>query len=124
MSESFVSTIASAFVSQEKPSSSPKFTLSKNIWEVTAEIDIGIRESKTVGVSWVTPSDYHPTSEKSEVVQEFFAMFGPMNAAEMRRNWCFEFPPRLAVRNMEAFEWEEAATFIREMIKQGILDKS
>ena len=121
---SFVSTIASALLAPAKSPTAVEYGLSKNKWEITAEIDIGIRESKTVGITWVSPAEFHPSSEKSEMVQEFFAMFGPMTAGEMRRKWIFEFPPRLAAREMEDFEWEEAAIFIREMIKQEILEKS
>lgn len=120
---SFISTIASALVAPVKSSTAVEYGLSKNKWEITAEIDIGIRESMTVGITWVAPSDFHPSSDKSEIVQEFFAMFGPMTAGEMRRKWIFEFPPRLAARDMTDFEWEEASVFIREMIKQGILEK-
>ncbi len=122
-SNTVISTIAGAMATETKNTNTPKYTLSKDTWSIIAEIDIGIRESKTLGVSWFSPSEYNPRSFKSEIVQEFFAMFGAMTAAEMRYNWCFEFPPRLAIRNCPDFHWEDASTYIRELIKQGLLEK-
>ena len=122
-SNAVISTIASGMIAEKTNTTTPKYTLSKDAWSIIAEIDIGIRESKTVGVSWFSPSEYNPRSFKSEIVQEFFAMFGPMTAAEMRYNWCFEFPPRLSTRNCSDFHWEDASAYIRELIKQGLHQK-